>query len=92
MSRPLDGGTFADGSGSGDVHLAAIGQFYSNKKLKIPKDRDPRYMPNVVSSAIVNTPPPELMGDVLNKRNKVHHLDAEVCLLNLRGYLDANTP
>ncbi|MCJ1437095.1 hypothetical protein MMC27_006480 [Xylographa pallens] len=59
----------------GDVHLAAIGQFYSNPKLRIPKDQDPRYMPNVISSAIVNTPPPEMMGDILNKRNKVHHLD-----------------
>ncbi|KAL9120320.1 MAG: hypothetical protein Q9187_003123 [Circinaria calcarea] len=54
----------------GDVHLAAVGQFYSNPKLKIPKDRDHRYMPNVISSAIVNTPPPEVMGDILNKRNK----------------------
>lgn len=60
----------------GDVHLGAVGQFYSNKKLKIPKDRDARYMPNVVSSAIVNTPPPDVMADILNKRNKVHHLDA----------------
>jgi hypothetical protein len=60
---------------SGDVHLAAIGQFYSNPKLGIPKDRDYRYMPNVISSAIVNTPPPEMMADVLNKRNKIHHLD-----------------
>lgn len=59
----------------GDVHLCAIGQFYSNPKLKIPKDRDHRYMPNVISSAIVNTPPPEMLADVLNKRNKVHHLD-----------------
>ncbi|KAI4730992.1 hypothetical protein E4T49_01144 [Aureobasidium sp. EXF-10728] len=60
----------------GDVHLGAVGQFYTKKKLGIPKDRDHRYMPNVVSSAIVNTPPPNIMGDVLNKRNKVHHLDA----------------
>lgn len=60
----------------GDVHLGAVGQFYSNKKLKIPKDKDPRYMPNVISSAIVNTPPPDMMADILNKRNKVHHLDA----------------
>lgn len=59
----------------GDVHLAAIGQFFSNPKLGIPKDKDHRYMPNVISSAIVNTPPPEMMADVLNKRNKVHHLD-----------------
>lgn len=34
-------------------------------------------MPNVISSAIVNTPPPDLMADVLNKRNKVHHLDKD---------------
>ncbi|KAF2790949.1 hypothetical protein K505DRAFT_377162 [Melanomma pulvis-pyrius CBS 109.77] len=59
----------------GDVHLAAIGQFFTNKKLNIPKDKDHRYMPNVVSSAIVNTPPPEMMADILNKRNKIHHLD-----------------
>ena len=69
---------------SGDVHLAAIGQFYSNKRLMIPKDRDFRYMPNVISSAIVNTPPPDMMADVLNKRNKIHHLNAEVGSLNPR--------
>ena len=34
-------------------------------------------MPNVVSSAIVNSPPPDTLADLLNKRNKVHHLDAE---------------
>ncbi|KAI5210429.1 hypothetical protein E4T39_00153 [Aureobasidium subglaciale] len=61
----------------GDVHLGAVGQFYTKKKLGVHKDRDHRYMPNVISSAIVNTPPPNIMGDVLNKRNKIHHLDAE---------------
>jgi hypothetical protein len=59
----------------GDVHLAAVGQFFSNKKLGIPKDQDHRYMMNVVSSAIVNTPPPDIMADIINKRNKIHHLD-----------------
>ena len=62
---------------SGDVHLAAAAQFYSNPKLGLPKDRDHRYMPNVISSAIVNAPPADAMADVLNKRNKVHHLDEE---------------
>ncbi|KAI9765084.1 MAG: hypothetical protein M1840_007791 [Geoglossum simile] len=62
---------------SGDVHLAAIGRFYSNPKLGIPKDCDHRYMPNIISSAIVNTPPTEIMGDILNRRNKVHHLDED---------------
>ena len=63
---------------SGDVHLAAVGQFYSNKNLKIRKDKDHRYMPNIISSAIVNTPPPDMMADVLNRRNKIHHLNHEV--------------
>lgn len=49
----------------GDVHLGAIGQFYSTKKLNIPLARDHRYMPNVISSAIVNTPPSETVGDLL---------------------------
>ncbi|PBP22481.1 hypothetical protein BUE80_DR006699 [Diplocarpon rosae] len=61
----------------GDVHLGAIGHFYSNPKLGIPKDHDFRYMPNIISSAIVNSPPPDTLADILNKRNKVHHLDAE---------------
>lgn len=62
---------------SGDVHLAAAGQFYSNPKLGLAKHKDPRYMPNIISSAIVNTPPPDLMADVLNKRNKIHHFDKQ---------------
>ncbi|KAM3419760.1 Uncharacterized protein BST61_g3093 [Cercospora zeina] len=61
----------------GDVHLGAIGRFFSNGKLGLPKDKDHRYIPNVISSAIVNTPPPVMMADVLNKRNKIHHLDAD---------------
>jgi len=62
---------------SGDVHLAAIGQFFSNPKLAIPKHQDFRYMPNIISSAIVNTPPPNALADILNRRNKIHHLDDE---------------
>ena len=34
-------------------------------------------MVNVVSSAIVNTPPPNNMADILNRRNKTHHLDQD---------------
>jgi PhoD-like phosphatase len=60
---------------SGDVHLAAVGQFYANPKLGLPKHKDFRYMPNIISSAIANTPPPNLLADVLNKRNKIHHFD-----------------
>jgi hypothetical protein len=57
-----------------------VGQFYSNKSFKLRKDHDFRYMPNIISSAIVNTPPPDMMADVLNRRNKVHHLNRDVSL------------
>jgi len=59
----------------GDVHLAAVGRFYSNPKLDIPAERDFRYMPNVVSSAITNKPPPAAVANLLARRNKIHHLD-----------------
>lgn len=59
----------------GDVHLAAFGRFYSHPKLKIPTENDNRYIGNVVSSAIVNKPPPQAVANLLAKRNKIHHLD-----------------
>lgn len=59
----------------GDVHLAAIGRFYSNPKLGVPAEQDFRYMPNVISSAITNKPPPQAVANLLAKRNKIHHLD-----------------
>ncbi|KAK9797592.1 putative PhoD-like phosphatase domain-containing protein [Seiridium cardinale] len=61
----------------GDVHLAALGRFYSNPKLNIPTEHDHRYMVNVVSSAIVNKPPPAAIANLLAKRNKIHHLNAD---------------
>ncbi|PHH78576.1 hypothetical protein CDD82_2967 [Ophiocordyceps australis] len=62
---------------SGDVHMAAVGQFFSSPKLGLPKHRDPRYMPNVIASPMVNAPPSDLMADVINKRNKMHHFDKQ---------------
>ncbi|KAL5606407.1 uncharacterized protein BROUX77_003600 [Berkeleyomyces rouxiae] len=62
---------------SGDVHMGGVGQFYSNPKFKTAKHKDFRYMPNVISSAIANAPPPNFLADVMNKRNKVHHFDKE---------------
>lgn len=34
-------------------------------------------MPNIISSAIVNTPPPNALANILNRRKKIHHLDDE---------------
>ncbi|KAG5985981.1 hypothetical protein E4U43_005760, partial [Claviceps pusilla] len=76
----------------GDVHLAAIGQFYSNPKLRVAKHKDPRYMVNVISSAIANTPPSNVLADMLNKRNKVHHFDSktdESMKLVLNSYMES---
>ncbi|KAK0730465.1 hypothetical protein B0H67DRAFT_652421 [Lasiosphaeris hirsuta] len=61
----------------GDVHLAALGRFYSKPRLNIPTENDYRYMANVVSSAIVNKPPPQAVANLLSRRNKIHHLDHE---------------
>lgn len=69
----------------GDVHLAALGRFYSNPNLHIPVEEDHRYMVNVVSSAIVNKPPPSAIANLLASRNKIHHLNADTdeTLMNL---------
>ena len=69
----------------GDVHLAALGRFYSNPKLHVPTENDYRYMVNVVSSAIVNKPPPAAVANLLARRNKIHHLnrDTDETLLKL---------
>ncbi|KAI0011003.1 hypothetical protein F4779DRAFT_263452 [Xylariaceae sp. FL0662B] len=61
----------------GDVHLAALGRFYSNPNLNIPIEEDHRYIVNVVSSAIVNKPPPAAIANLLASRNKIHHLNAD---------------
>ena len=69
----------------GDVHLAALGRFYSNPRLGVPAEWDERYMANVVSSAIVNKPPPQAVANLLARRNKIHHLnrDTDETMLDL---------
>ncbi|KAF8420846.1 hypothetical protein EV426DRAFT_633950 [Tirmania nivea] len=67
---------------SGDVHLAAVGRFFT----RVPKGlrhgggeeemrrlcRDWRYTPNIISSAVTNMPPPRPVAVMLARRNKVH--------------------
>lgn len=69
----------------GDVHLAALGRFYSNPKLGIAVENDWRYMANIISSAITNKPPPTAVANLLARRNKIHHLDHDTdeTLLNI---------
>ena len=61
----------------GDVHLAAMGRFYTPTKFNIEPEHDHRYMANIVSSAITNKPPPQLIANMLARRNKIHRLDHE---------------
>ena len=42
----------------------------------IVQNVDPRYMVNIVSSAITNAPPPKAVANLLANRNKTHHLNA----------------
>ena len=59
----------------GDVHLAAVGRFFTRAKEGVPAECDHRYMVNVISSAITNKPPPNTVANLLARRNKIHKLD-----------------
>ncbi|SCU79587.1 LADA_0B01728g1_1 [Lachancea dasiensis] len=74
---------------SGDVHLAAVGRFRSKlhshhitgakeqqvQKILAEPEKDVRLMFNIISSAVVNTPPPTPMAVLLQKRSGIHHFD-----------------
>ncbi|KAJ6004120.1 hypothetical protein N7499_000187 [Penicillium canescens] len=72
---------------SGDVHLAAIGRFYSNPKLNLAGENDHRFIVNIVSSAITNKPPPKAVANLLARRNKIHRLDHD-CDETLMPFFD----
>ncbi|KAI0462663.1 hypothetical protein LJB42_004159 [Komagataella kurtzmanii] len=77
---------------SGDVHLCCVGRFHSrthishpvpsdavkeeNKNILKAPEHDSKLIFNVITSAIVNTPPPDMMATLLDKRSKVHHFDS----------------
>ncbi|KAJ7632470.1 hypothetical protein FB45DRAFT_978232 [Roridomyces roridus] len=65
---------------SGDVHCAAVGVFKTlaaKKAAEVPPAEDHRYMINVVTSAIVNTPPPNgvitMVSTLASKNHKTMH-------------------
>ncbi|SMN22393.1 similar to Saccharomyces cerevisiae YGR266W Protein of unknown function, predicted to contain a single transmembrane domain [Maudiozyma saulgeensis] len=76
---------------SGDVHLASVGRFRSklhrrhitgskdetNKDILTKPEEDIRLMLNIISSAVVNTPPPDAMTKLLQSRAKLHTFDFE---------------
>ncbi|TDL27575.1 hypothetical protein BD410DRAFT_812553 [Rickenella mellea] len=77
---------------SGDVHCAAVGCLKTHVKEKSNKGATPatdhRYMLNIVSSAIVNTPPPAavltLVSSLSTKVHKtLHHADTDETMIPL---------
>ncbi|KAF7161918.1 hypothetical protein CNMCM5623_007333 [Aspergillus felis] len=63
---------------SGDVHLAAVGRFFTKHKGHIPEiEADFRFMTNIISSAIVNQPPPEAVAKLISHADKIRELNAE---------------
>ncbi|KAI0050058.1 hypothetical protein FA95DRAFT_1677081 [Auriscalpium vulgare] len=75
---------------SGDVHCAAVGILKTlvkgKKSQDIPPQEDYRYMINVVSSAIVNTPPPggvlTLVGTLATKTHRtMHYADTDETMM-----------
>ncbi|KAF8557334.1 hypothetical protein OG21DRAFT_1475599 [Imleria badia] len=80
---------------SGDVHCAAVGVL---KTLGgIPPAVDHRYMLNVITSAIVNTPPPvaviAMVSTLANKTHKtLHHAETDEFMMPLFTHDPDGTP
>lgn len=61
---------------SGDVHLAAVGRFFTKQRgATLPVEEDFRFMNNIISSAIVNQPPPPVVANVITQSDKSRNLD-----------------
>lgn len=59
---------------SGDAHVGGVGRLYSRPKIRDPSD-DPLYMPQIISSAIVNAPPPHPVVKMLMRTNFASNVD-----------------
>ena len=53
---------------SGDVHCAALGRFYSHPK-RPDLASDPNFMPQIITSAIINAPPPYVAINLMHTFN-----------------------
>ncbi|KAI8902938.1 hypothetical protein BC833DRAFT_571265 [Globomyces pollinis-pini] len=73
---------------SGDVHLAAAYKFKSNAVLNIYPERDFRLMYQIVSSAIGNKPPPNMIVKQLEKSTKELQLDANTTELQHQCFFE----
>ncbi|KAJ2778122.1 hypothetical protein H4R18_004789 [Coemansia javaensis] len=58
----------------GDVHCCGAGRFASANP-PLPMERDHRFMPQIISSAIMNVPPPNLVIRAVHSSAKTYELD-----------------
>jgi phosphodiesterase/alkaline phosphatase D-like protein len=54
----------------GDVHCCGAGKLYS-KDMKEKEEGDPYFMVQIISSAIVNVPPPQALLTILNQNGYI---------------------
>ncbi len=59
---------------SGDAHVGGVGRFYSHNP-KIDPHEDPLYMVQIISSAIMNAPPPLQVVRMLMRTNFAKNID-----------------
>ncbi|KAF8232307.1 hypothetical protein L208DRAFT_1272706 [Tricholoma matsutake] len=85
---------------SGDVHCAAVGMLKtlkSKKEAEVNPLVDHRYMLNIVTSAIVNTPPPNgviaMVSSLATKVHKtLHHIETDEAMIPIFDTETNGTP
>ena len=60
---------------SGDAHVGGIGEIYSRARPRPSKEKDPLFMYQVISSAIMNSPPPDGVVSTLTRTNFAKVID-----------------
>lgn len=61
----------------GDVHCCCAGRLFS-KDMADKEEGDPYLMVQIVSSAIVNAPPPQVLLTILNRNSSYETFDGNI--------------
>jgi hypothetical protein len=60
---------------SGDAHVGGVGEIYSAQRPRPSKAKDPLFMYQIISSAIMNSPPPSGVVSALTRTNFAKRID-----------------
>jgi len=75
---------------SGDAHVGGVGRLYSRKRPKLDPREDPLFMVQVISSAIMNAPPPLGVVSMLMRTNFAKNVDANTRQKMVRAFWPAH--